>query len=62
MTHLHHLVPGEAARDEQTRQLLAWLDEAPATDGQVVVGDFNAEPVEPTYASDGRGGLPVGIR
>ena len=50
VTHLHHVVPDEAERDEQTRQLLAWLDHAPATDAQVVVGDFIAEPVEPTYA------------
>jgi len=50
VTHLHHLVSGEDARDEQARQLLAWLDEAPPTDARIVVGDFNAEPVEPTYA------------
>lgn len=50
VTHLHHVVAGEAERDEQTRQLLAWLADAPAADAQVVVGDFNAEPVEPTYA------------
>jgi endonuclease/exonuclease/phosphatase family metal-dependent hydrolase len=49
VTHLHHVVEGEAERDEQSRQLLAWLDEAPATDAQVALGDFNAEPVEPTY-------------
>ncbi|MGK2850679.1 MAG: endonuclease/exonuclease/phosphatase family protein [Candidatus Limnocylindrales bacterium] len=50
VTHLHHVVEGEAERDEQTRQLLAWLAGAPAADVQVVVGDFNAEPVEATYA------------
>lgn len=50
VTHLHHLVPAEAERDEQARQLLEWLDDAPATDAQIVVGDFNAEPVEATYA------------
>jgi endonuclease/exonuclease/phosphatase family metal-dependent hydrolase len=50
VTHLHHLVPAEAERDEQARQLLAWLDDAPPSDAQVVVGDFNAEPVEATYA------------
>ena len=49
VTHLHHLVPDAAARDEQTGRLLAWLDEAPPTDAQVAVGDFNARPVEPTY-------------
>ena len=50
VTHLHHEVPDEAERDEQTRQLLEWLESAPAADAQVVVGDFNAEPEEPTYA------------
>jgi endonuclease/exonuclease/phosphatase family metal-dependent hydrolase len=50
VTHLHHLVPGEAERDDQARRLLEWLDAAPAVDGQILVGDFNAEPAEPTYA------------
>lgn len=50
VTHLHHVVPAEAERDEQARQLLAWLDEAQPTDAQVTVGDFNAEPSEPAYA------------
>ena len=50
VTHLHHEVPDEAIRDDQARQLLAWLDTAPATDVRVVMGDFNAEPTEPTYA------------
>jgi endonuclease/exonuclease/phosphatase family metal-dependent hydrolase len=57
VTHLHHEVPAEAERDEQARQLLAWLAEAPATDAQVVVGDFNAEPVEPTFARIGAAGF-----
>ena len=50
VTHLHHVVPHEAERDEQARQLLEWLDGAPSTDAQIAVGDFNAEPEEPTYA------------
>jgi endonuclease/exonuclease/phosphatase family metal-dependent hydrolase len=50
VTHLHHVVPDEAQRDAQAARLLAWLADAPATDAQVVVGDFNAEPVEPAYA------------
>jgi endonuclease/exonuclease/phosphatase family metal-dependent hydrolase len=50
VTHLHHEVPAQAERDDQARRLLAWLDEAPDADAQVVVGDFNAEPVEPTHA------------
>jgi endonuclease/exonuclease/phosphatase family metal-dependent hydrolase len=50
VTHLHHLGPDEALRDEQAHQLLEWLATAPATDGQVVMGDFNADPAEPTVA------------
>jgi endonuclease/exonuclease/phosphatase family metal-dependent hydrolase len=50
VTHLHHEVALEAVRDEQAGSLLTWLDTAPATAAQVVVGDFNAEPVEPAYA------------
>jgi endonuclease/exonuclease/phosphatase family metal-dependent hydrolase len=46
VTHLHH-VQGEAdARDRQAGAILAWLDEAPADDALVVVGDFNAAPAE----------------
>jgi len=48
VTHLHHLGPDEQQRDEQTRTLLEWLDRAPSTDARVVVGDFNADPAEPT--------------
>ena len=50
VTHLHHVTADEAERDEQARLLIPWLDEAPPADGVVVVGDFNAEPVEPAYA------------
>jgi endonuclease/exonuclease/phosphatase family metal-dependent hydrolase len=50
VTHLHHEVDGAAQRDTQTTTLLAWLDGAAATDATVVVGDFNADPREPTYA------------
>ena len=49
VTHLHHEVPDEAIRDDQARRLLEWLGSAPTTDVQVVMGDFNAEPVEPAY-------------
>jgi endonuclease/exonuclease/phosphatase family metal-dependent hydrolase len=47
VTHLHHLPADEAIREEQAIQLTEWLrpDEGPV----VVVGDFNAEPVEPAY-------------
>jgi endonuclease/exonuclease/phosphatase family metal-dependent hydrolase len=48
VTHLHHLGPDEPARDEQTRLLLEWLDGAPQADARIVVGDFNADPAEPT--------------
>jgi endonuclease/exonuclease/phosphatase family metal-dependent hydrolase len=47
VTHLHHVPADEAERDDQARQLLEWLDTSPPTDARVVVGDFNAEPVEP---------------
>ncbi len=50
VTHLHHLEPDEAIRDAQAAALLDWLDDAPAADGQIVVGDFNADPDEPTAA------------
>jgi endonuclease/exonuclease/phosphatase family metal-dependent hydrolase len=50
VTHLHHVTEDEAARDEQARLLIDWLADAPVADGIVVVGDFNAEPDEPTYA------------
>jgi endonuclease/exonuclease/phosphatase family metal-dependent hydrolase len=50
VTHLHHLGPDEAIRDEQTALLLEWLDEAPAADATVLMGDFNADPAEPSPA------------
>jgi endonuclease/exonuclease/phosphatase family metal-dependent hydrolase len=49
VTHLHHRVPDAAVRDEQTGALVAWLDGAPASDAQLVMGDFNADPGEPAY-------------
>jgi endonuclease/exonuclease/phosphatase family metal-dependent hydrolase len=50
VTHLHHPVDGAGERDAQAAALLAWLDGAPSSDAQVVVGDFNADPLEPAYA------------
>jgi endonuclease/exonuclease/phosphatase family metal-dependent hydrolase len=47
VTHLHHLGPDETKRDEQTAAILVWLDDAPATDAVVMMGDFNADPAEP---------------
>lgn len=48
-THLHHPGAEETARDEQTAQLVAWLDAGPSATGLIVMGDFNADPGEPTY-------------
>jgi len=58
VTHLHHVGADEAIRAEQVVALIAWLA-APAGSGAaasgaaqkatVVVGDFNAEPVEAAY-------------
>src|SRR4029078_13500099 len=42
VTHLHHLVPDEAVREEQAIQLVEWL--RPDAQPLVAVGDFNAEP------------------
>ena len=47
VTHLHHLVPDEAVREEQAIQITEWL--RPDAVPLVVVGDFNAEPVEAAY-------------
>lgn len=47
VTHLHHLVADEGVREAQAHDLTHWLG---AIEGPlVVVGDFNAEPTEPTY-------------
>ena len=47
VTHLHHEVPDEAVRAEQAKVITGWL--APIGGPLVVVGDFNAEPVEAAY-------------
>jgi endonuclease/exonuclease/phosphatase family metal-dependent hydrolase len=57
VTHLHHREPDEQLRDEQTRQLLEWIEAAPPADAQIVMGDFNADPAEPTYARMGAAGF-----
>jgi endonuclease/exonuclease/phosphatase family metal-dependent hydrolase len=44
VTHLHHIEAEAAERLQQTIKLLAWLEESPAHDAMVVVGDFNADP------------------
>jgi endonuclease/exonuclease/phosphatase family metal-dependent hydrolase len=50
VTHLHHVPDDVLAREEQAAHLLEWLGDAPGGDAQIVMGDFNAEPVEPAYA------------
>lgn len=50
VTHLHHLVPDGAVRDEQAAALIDWLDAAPPSDAVIAMGDFNADPAEPAYA------------
>jgi len=50
VTHLHHVVDAVVERDRQAEMLLAWLEDAPPGDAQIVVGDFNADPREPAYA------------
>jgi endonuclease/exonuclease/phosphatase family metal-dependent hydrolase len=50
VTHLHHLPPDAAVRDDQAAALLDWLDGAGEGDATIVVGDFNADPAEPAYA------------
>jgi endonuclease/exonuclease/phosphatase family metal-dependent hydrolase len=50
VTHLHHLVPDAAARDTQATALLEWLGTTPTADAVIAMGDFNADPREPTYA------------
>jgi endonuclease/exonuclease/phosphatase family metal-dependent hydrolase len=47
VTHLHHVTADESIRDDQARQLLEWVADAPSTEALVMVGDFNAEPEEP---------------
>ncbi len=49
VTHLHHVPADEGIREAQARVLAAWLEARPAAGGTIVVGDFNAEPVEAAY-------------
>ena len=50
VTHLHHEVDAAAERDAQAAAILDWLAGAPASDATIAMGDFNADPREPTYA------------
>ncbi|MET1231437.1 MAG: endonuclease/exonuclease/phosphatase family protein [Candidatus Limnocylindrales bacterium] len=51
-THLHHLLGDEhdRLRAGQVSALLGWLASLPAVDATIVTGDFNADPLTPTYA------------
>jgi endonuclease/exonuclease/phosphatase family metal-dependent hydrolase len=50
VTHLHHEVGGVQERDQQAEALIDWLGAGPSTDAVIAIGDFNADPGEPTYA------------
>jgi endonuclease/exonuclease/phosphatase family metal-dependent hydrolase len=50
VTHLHHVPADQPVREQQAKALVDWLDAGPSTSTTVVMGDFNAEPDEPTYA------------
>ncbi len=62
VTHLHHLTPDAAIRDEETAAILAWLADAPPADATLLMGDFNANPAEPAPGTLARGWLPVRLR
>ena len=49
--HLHHALPDERVREYQTQEVLAWLKNADIHKNDVIVmlGDFNAPPLEATY-------------
>ena len=49
--HLHHLIGPEHERQRaaQAATVLAWLERMPPAEGTIVTGDFNADPLEPTY-------------
>lgn len=49
VTHLHHVPADEDVRAAQARQLVDWLAARPDPAPTIVVGDFNAEPVEAAY-------------
>lgn len=50
VTHLHHLPDDPDVRLAQVELLLPWLDASPGHDAMIVVGDFNAHPLEPAHA------------
>ena len=58
-SHLHRVPDGgRRPRADQAREdSVAWLDDSASTDALVVVGDFDAEPVEPAYGRMTAAGL-----
>jgi endonuclease/exonuclease/phosphatase family metal-dependent hydrolase len=50
VTHLHHPPEAVAERLAQVEALVPWLEASPAHDAMIVVGDFNAGPLEPAHA------------
>jgi endonuclease/exonuclease/phosphatase family metal-dependent hydrolase len=50
VTHLHHLPDDRDVRLAQVERLLPWLDASPGRDAMILVGDFNANPLEPAHA------------
>ncbi len=50
VVHQHSPVGEDAIRADQTAAILGWLDDAPATDAVIVMGDFNADPDQPSPA------------
>lgn len=48
-THLHHKPEEPEVRRAQAEAIVAWMNEAPAADASLIVGDFNTPPHEPAY-------------
>lgn len=48
-THLHHLRPDHARREEQVERILEWIGALEPVDATIVTGDFNALPGSGVY-------------
>ena len=48
-THLHHLTPDHAEREEQAAAILDWVATLDAVDATVITGDFNSLPGSGVY-------------
>ena len=48
-THLHHLTPDHAAREEQVARMIEWLVGLDRVDATVITGDFNSLPGSGVY-------------